>query len=73
MAGRTGPTKPDPDQQWLTVPEACWLLRKSTSWLYARLNPEHPQHVPSTRAGNSRLFHRGEIEAWLERQKVTAA
>lgn len=71
MARRKLPTKPDPDATWLTVPEACWVLRKSVSWLYLRLNPDHPEHIESKVVGRSRLFSRAALDEYVDQRTAS--
>jgi excisionase family DNA binding protein len=59
-------------ERLLTVRDIAELLRVPMSWVYGRTRQRSSNRLPGFRLGKYWRFRAKDIQAWLERQKITA-
>lgn len=59
-------------ERLLTVEEVAALLQVPPSWVYGRTRGRAVNRLPGYRLGKYWRYRRGEVLAWLERQRAGA-
>jgi excisionase family DNA binding protein len=58
------------DSPLLAIEDVAELLKVPVSWVYERTRRRSSDRIPGFRLGKYWRFRRGEIIAWLERQRT---